>query len=71
MCILDDFFKKKFCDRCLRPLDGGRILSMFNEQTICMPCSEKEKADPDYKKAVEADIAEIRKGNYNFKGIRG
>ena len=24
-----------------------------------------------YKKAQDADIAEIRKGNYNFKGIRG
>ena len=25
----------------------------------------------EYKKAQDADIAEIRKGNYNFKGIRG
>ena len=34
-----------------------------------MGCYEKEKKRPDYKEAVEADHAEIRKGNYNFEGI--
>jgi hypothetical protein len=34
-----------------------------------MDCKEKESARSDYKDAVEADHAEIRKGNYNFKGI--
>lgn len=42
---------------------------MFNEQVICMVCKEKEKKRPDYKDAVDAEIAEIKKGNYNFKGI--
>jgi len=64
---LDSFFTRKHCERCGGPLDGGRIMSRLNEQTLCIPCSEKEKADPDYKKAVDADIAEIRKGNYNYK----
>ena len=50
-------------------LDGGRILSMYNEQTICITCKEKEQQRADYRKAVEADHAEIRKGNYNFQGI--
>lgn len=66
---MDDFFKKTRCDRCHGPLDGGRIMSMYNEQTICMDCCEKEQQRADYRKAVEADHAEIRKGNYNFKGI--
>jgi len=68
---MDDFFKKTRCDRCGGSLDGGRICSMFNQQTICMGCSERERADPDYSKAVEADHEQIRKKNYNFKGIRG
>lgn len=68
---MDSFFSKKNCDRCRGSLDKGRIMSMFNEQVVCIACSEKEKNDPDYQKAAEADIAEIRKGNYNFKGIRG
>ena len=63
-----DFFKKTRCDRCHSSLDGGRICSMFNEQTICMTCKEKEQQRADYRKAVEADHAEIRKGNYNFQG---
>ena len=65
----DDFFTKTKCDRCHGSLDGGRICSMFNEQTICMTCKEKEQQRADYRKAVEADHAEIRKGNYNFNGI--
>jgi hypothetical protein len=34
-----------------------------------MTCKESEKKRDDYKKAVEADIAEIKKGNYNYEGI--
>ena len=66
---MDDFFKKDRCDRCRGTLEGGRTMSMFNEQTICMGCAEKERQRADYKDAVEADHAEIRKGNYKFKGI--
>ena len=66
---MDDFFKKNCCDRCHGSLKNGRIMSMYNEQVICMACKEKETQRADYRKAVEADHAEIRKGNYNFKGI--
>ena len=65
----DSFFGKKCCDRCGKPLDGGRIMSMFNTQCICMECSGEERRRPDFKKAREADDAQILKGNYNFKGI--
>ena len=66
---MDDFFKKTRCDRCGGSLDGGRIMSMFNEDVICMACKEKEQKRADYRKAVEADNAAIRRGDFNFKGI--
>ncbi|MBP2028853.1 hypothetical protein J2Z35_002691 [Acetoanaerobium pronyense] len=46
-------------------------MSRFNTDCICIPCSEKEKEDPDYKRAVKEELEEVKKGNYNFKGIRG
>lgn len=68
---MDDFFRRTTCERCHKPLTDGRIMSMFNEQCICMKCKEAEKNDPEYRAAVEADHREIKKGNYNYKGIRG
>ena len=65
----DRFFTTRSCDRCGRPLDGARIMSMFNEQTICMDCSAKERERPDYKAACDAEIAAVRAGDRNFKGI--
>ena len=65
----DTFFEKQNCDRCGKPLNGMRIMSMYNEDCLCMDCKDKERNRSDYKDAVEADHAEIRKGNYNFKGI--
>ena len=57
------------CDRCGHKTNGVTIMSMYNEDVICMSCKDAEKKKDDYKKAVDADIAEIKKGNYNFKGI--
>ena len=68
---MDKFFSRKTCERCHKSLDGGRIMSMFNTQCICLECAEAERKDPEYKQAVEADRAEIKKGNYNYKGLRG
>ena len=65
----DTFFSKTRCDRCGGSLDGGRIMSMFNEQVICMACKGKEQQRPDYHEAVEADNAAIRRGDRNFPGI--
>jgi len=56
------------CERCYKETNIT-IMSMFNTQTICMDCKEKEKKRSDYKSAVEADDNQIRKGNYNFKGV--
>jgi hypothetical protein len=68
---MDKFYTQKTCDRCGCSLEKGRIMSMFNTECICIECSKKEKNDKDYEKAVKADHEEIKKGNYNYKGIRG
>ena len=66
---MDKFFSATICDRCGKPLGKVRITSMYNTDTICMACKEAETKRPDYKKACDADNAEIRKKNYNFEGI--
>jgi len=64
------------CDRCGKPTGGKNglfggttIMSVFNQDVICIPCKEEEKKDPDYEAAVKAEHAAIRKGDYNFPGI--
>ena len=66
--MIDTFFTKTHCDRCGAPLTI-RTMSMYNEDVICMACKKKERQRPDYRKAVEADNAAIRRGDFNFKGI--
>ena len=66
---LDKFYTQQFCDRCHGSLKDGRTMSMFNEQCICMKCKEAETRREDYQKAVDADREEIKKRNWNFKGI--
>jgi|BioPla2DNA2_1021312.scaffolds.fasta_scaffold07169_11 hypothetical protein len=66
---MDKFFTKKNCDRCGKDLQDGRIMSMFNEDCICMKCKDEETKHKDYNKARDREIEEVRKGNYNFKGI--
>lgn len=66
---MDDFFKKRHCDRCGKDLAGGRIMSMYNEDCICMECKAAEEKRADYADARDADAEQVRRGNYNFKGI--
>jgi len=67
--MADDFFQKTRCDRCGGDINNGRIMSMYNTDCLCLKCKDAETRREDYREAVEADQAEIRKGNYNFKGI--
>ena len=68
----DEFFTKKYCDRCGRILIGEPFtMSMFNTDCICMKCKEKEQKDPDYDKAVEAVHEQEKRGNRYYPGIRG
>ena len=64
----DDFFSKTKCDRCGGPL-GIRTMSMYNTECICQTCKAQERNRPDYQKALDADHAAIKNGDYNFPGI--
>ena len=68
---MDKFFTQKHCDRCGGSLKGGRIMSMYNTDCICLSCKGKESKRVDYGEAVKAEHEEIKKGNYNYKGIKG
>jgi recombinational DNA repair protein (RecF pathway) len=46
------------CDRCSKPTNGSTIMSMFNDEVICMKCKDEEKNDPDYKLAEMRDLVE-------------
>ena len=67
--MADRLFTQTACDRCGGPLDGGRTMSMFNEQCICMECAGKERKRADYGAARDAEAAAVRSGNMNFPGI--
>ncbi len=66
---MDEFFRKTQCDRCGGSLSEGRIMSMYNTETICLKCKETEAKRPDYRKAADAELAAVRSGNRNFAGI--
>ncbi len=66
---MDKFFTQKTCDRCGGSLDIGRIMSMFNTDCLCLDCKKKEKHHPKYKEVAETELAEVKKGNYNYQGL--
>lgn len=66
---MDRFFTQTTCDRCGGSLSGGRIMSMFNKDCICMACKEKERNLPGYKAASKAEAEAVKAGNRNFDGI--
>ncbi|MBG9544642.1 gamma-glutamyl cyclotransferase [Cytobacillus firmus] len=68
---MDNFFTQTHCDRCGGSLKGGRIMSMYNTNCLCLSCKDKESERADYGEAAKADHEEIKKGNYNYKGIKG
>ena len=39
---VNTFFIQKSCDRCGRPLNGGRTMSFFTKETLCVECSDVE-----------------------------
>jgi len=66
---MEKFFEQETCDRCGRSLSNGRIMSMFNTETICLDCKIKETRREDYKKALDSVRAEEAKGNRDYEGI--
>jgi hypothetical protein len=56
------------CARC-GVVSTVTIMSMFNTDTICMVCKQREKMHPKYNEAVTAELEAVRSGDYNFPGI--
>lgn len=56
------------CQRCKKNANGF-TRSIFNTQTICMDCGDKERNHPMYEKAKEVEAEAVRKGDYRFLGI--
>lgn len=44
----DDFFRVSKCARCGGSLANGSVMSMLNEDVICMVCKTKETQMPGY-----------------------
>lgn len=40
---MDKFFAQKYCDRCGQSLKGGRIMSMFNRDCICLIAKKRKE----------------------------
>lgn len=66
---MDKFFSQTRCDRCGGELNGGRTMSMYNEDTICMKCADAERRRDDYARARDAERAAVLSGNRNFRGV--
>ena len=66
---MDKFFTQTHCDRCGGSLDGGRKMSMFNMDCLCMYCIKAERQRSDYREAQEAERAALLRGERNFEGI--
>lgn len=58
----------EYCDRCCCKTNFT-TMSYFTTASICMDCDKKEREHPRFKEAQDAEMAQIRQGNYNFKGI--
>lgn len=59
---------KVICPRCKQRTDVT-IMSRFNTQEICIACEKRERQHPDYQRAAEAELAAVRRGDYNFPGV--
>jgi len=46
-----------FCQRCCVETNS-HIMSMLNEELICMECKDREKKRPDYRSAEIKDLRE-------------
>ena len=66
--MADEFFTTKNCDRCGKPLTV-RTMSFFNTDAICPECAEAERKRPDFPAAHAAEVAAVKAGDLNFKGV--
>lgn len=66
---MDKFFTQTHCDRCGGSLKGGRQMSMFNMDCLCMACIKAERQRSDFSLAQAAERAALLRGERNFEGI--
>jgi len=64
----DGFLSKEKCSRCGGAI-GPRTMSRMNEDVLCMDCIEREKEHPRYQEASEAELEQVKGGNYNYLGL--
>ena len=57
------------CDRCCKEKITTHTWSMFNQEMLCIECSETEKNHPMYTIAREIEAIHVRLGNLNYEGI--
>lgn len=53
------------CDRCKAEVKAYRF-SYYNEQRVCLPCSDAETKRGDYQACREAELEAVMRGDYNF-----
>ena len=56
------------CQRCGAEADA-HTMSMFDVALICMDCHENEMQHPEFDRARDAEVSEIKRGNMNFPGV--
>lgn len=57
------------CDRCYNECKFYYKRSVFNTDILCNDCIEEEMKHPDYQYAKDKENEEMKKGNYNFRGV--
>ena len=53
------------CERCGRQTNSYRY-SWYNEQAICLPCSDHERQRADYAQCRKAELNAVKRGDLNF-----
>ena len=56
------------CGRC-KEKTNTYIMSFFNTDMLCPDCADKERKHPLYEKAREVELAKVRAGIRDYKGI--
>ena len=44
-------------------------MSRFNTDCLCSECAEAERRHPDYRKAADAELEAVRRGDRNYPGV--
>jgi hypothetical protein len=59
---------EKVCPRCKANLRSWTT-SYFNLEDICLDCALDERSAPNFSHARAREEAEVRQGNYNYRGL--